>query len=171
MTYLIALEVCMCGAVGRYCTNSIWPAVKDAGEQVHSAMAAFDRFVDRVDRKIDNLTHRTLPRPVAVIVATFLKTLPYIVVGVACPPLVNLSFLAGVMIFKLIVTPPRKEMDTKNLQQGCAIDGLWYSGNHLAAGIALHSPGAVVVGVATLALSLIGLASSGFFKELQGRSC
>lgn len=157
-------------------TSNIQQCAPEAPPATSStAPTGFQTFIAQVNgsilwlgRKIDDLTHKFLPAPLARITAIFIKTIPFIALGLTFPNPLFWVGIGSIIVYKIASEVSGHPLGVSNVENGIAIGGIWFGFNTMATGAVLHSIPKVLIGAAAIFGSLLKLLGTGFIFDILG---
>ena len=156
----------MCDAVNHFVHETILPMAREALEGVQYAHEKAVEGAQWLGRKIHDLTHSVLPRPVAIIAEAALKSLPFIAASLLLPFPAFLGLVGAVVVYKMITAPKNQPNIPTSLINGVGFSCLWTGCRIITLGLTGAGPVAIVAGVFNIVSASICLSNSGLLKEL-----
>ena len=156
----------MCDAVNHFVHETILPIAHDAVAGVQYAHEKAVEGVEWLDRRIHDLTHSVLPRPVAIIAEAFLKSLPFIA-ATTLLPLPTFLGVFGISTVYLMITPQKNRLFTEgSFINGIGFANVWAGSRLIGIGYAGIHPIAMALGVLSIACAFWCFEETGLLKNV-----
>jgi hypothetical protein len=156
----------MCNAIDRFVQETLCPIGEAAVQHIQNAHEKFIEGALWLGREIHDLTHKLLPRSVAIVAEAAIKSFPFFVVYAFLPPAAFLATFAGLVIYKMITVPRDQKVTAPEFENGTGFGMLWIGGRYIAEGLAGGGLPNVAWGVLGVAFSTIFFSRSGLLEEL-----
>ena len=156
----------MCNAIDRFAQETLCPIAEAAAQHIQNAHEKIIEGALWLGREIHDLTHKLLPRSVAVIAEAAIKSFPFFVAYALLPPVALLATFAGLVIYKMITVPRGQKITAPEFENGMGFGGLWIGSRYIAEGLTGSGLPSVAWGVLSVAFSTIFFSRSGLLEEL-----
>jgi hypothetical protein len=157
----------MCNAIDRFAQETLCPIAEAAVQQIQNAHEKIIEGALWLGREIHDLTHKLLPRSVAVIAEAAIKSFPFFAAYAFFPPAAFFATFAGLVVYKMVTVPREQKITAPEFENGVGFGALWIAGQNIAEGLAGGGLPKVALGVLNVAFSMIFFTRSGLLEELS----